>query len=53
MILPLVTIGQLELTFSGLKQVIHDKTIQNGYHTVPFSVYIHDLMFVFVFDKVL
>ena len=51
-ILPLVLIGQLELTFSGLKQVIHDQTRQNGYQTVPFSVYIHNLMFVFIFDQV-
>ena len=52
-ILPLVMIGQLELTFSGLKQVIHDQTRQNGYQTIPFSVYIHNLMFVFLFDQVL
>ena len=53
-ILPLVVIGQLpiELTFSGLKQVIHDQTRQNGYQTVPFSVYIHNLLFVFIFDQV-
>ena len=51
-ILPLVMIGQLELTFSGLKQAIHDQTRQNGYQTVPFSVYIHNLMFVFIFDQV-
>ena len=51
-ILPLVMIDQLQLTFSGLKQVIHDQTRQNGYQTVPFSVYIHNLMFVFIFDQV-
>ena len=51
-ILLLVMIGQLELTFSRLKQVLHDKTRQNGYQTVPFSVYIHNLMFVFLFDEV-
>ena len=51
-ILPLVMIGQLELTFSGLKQALHDQTRQNGYQTVPFSVYIHNLMFVFLFDEV-
>ena len=51
-ILPLVMIGQLELTFSGLKEVIHDRTRQNGYQTVSFSVYIHNLMFVFIFDRV-
>ena len=51
-ILPLVMIGQLELTFSRLKQVLHDQTRQNGYQTVPFSVYIHNLMFVFLFDEV-
>ena len=52
MILPLVMIGQLELAFSGLKQVIHDQTRQNEYQTVPISVYIHNLMFVFIFDQV-
>ena len=51
-ILPLVMIGQLQLTFSGLKQVLHDQTRQYGYQTVPFSVYIHNLMFVFIFDQV-
>ena len=51
-ILPLVMIGELELTFSGQKQVIHAQTRQNGYQTVPFSVYIHNLMFVFLFDEV-
>ena len=40
----------LELTFSGLKQLIPDQTEQNGYQTVPFSVYIHNLMFVFFFE---
>ena len=50
-ILPLVMIGQLELTFSGLKQLILDQTRQNGYQTIPFSVYIHNLMFVFIFDQ--
>ena len=44
-ILPLVMIGQLELTFSGLKQALHDQTRQNGYQTVPFSVYIHNMIF--------
>ena len=39
-ILPLNMIGQLELTFSGLKQVLHDQTRQNGYQTVPFSTFI-------------
>ena len=39
-------------TFSGLKQVIHDQTRQYGYQTVPFSVYIHNLIFVFLFDQV-
>ena len=51
-ILPLVMIGQWELTFSGLKQVLHYQTGQNGYQTVPFSVYVHNLMFVFLFDQV-
>ena len=49
-ILPLVHIGYLELTFSGLKQLIPDQTEQNGYQTVPFSVYISNLMFVFIFE---
>ena len=39
-------LGQLQLTFSGLKQVILDQIRQNGYQTVPFSMYIHNLMFV-------
>ena len=55
-ILPLVMIGQLQLTFSGLKQVIHDQAIQYGYQTVPFCVYIHNLMFsivVFVYSPLL
>ena len=42
----------VQLAFSGLKQVIHDQTRQNGYQTVPFSVYIHNLLFVFIFDQV-
>ena len=41
----------LELTFSGLKQLIPDQTEQNGYQTVPFSVYIHNLMFVFILSE--
>ena len=49
-ILSLVMIGQLQLTFSELKQVIHDQTRQNGYQIVPFSVYIHNLMFVFILE---
>ena len=31
---------------SGLKQLILDQTEQNGYQTVPFSVHIHNLMFI-------
>ena len=50
-ILPVIMISQLQLTFSGLKQVIHDQTRQNGYQTVPFSVYIRNLLFVFLFDQ--
>ena len=42
----------LELTFSGLKQLIPDQTEQNGYHTVPIIVYLHNLMFVFIFEWV-
>ena len=44
-------IGQLELTFSGLKQVILVQTRQNGYQTVPFGVYIYNLMLVFISEK--
>ena len=51
-ILPLVWNGDLFLTFSSLKQVILVQTRQNGYQTVPFGVYIHNLMFVFVSDNV-
>ena len=51
-ILPLVMIGQLELTFSGQKQVIHEQARQNGYKTIPFSVYMHNLMFFSLFDEV-
>ena len=32
------------------KQLIFDQTKQNGYQTVPFSVYIHNLMFVFILE---
>ena len=48
MILPLSI--YLELTFSGLKQLIPDQTEQNGYQTVSFIVYIHNLMFVLIFE---
>ena len=50
MILPLVHIGFLQLTFSGLKQLILDQTEQNRNQTFPFSVYIHNLMFVFILE---
>ena len=50
MIFPLIRIGYLYLTFSGLKQLIFDQTKQNRYQTVPFSVYIHNLMFVFILE---
>ena len=43
----------LELMFSGLKQLIPDQTEQNGYQTFPFSVYIHNLIFVFIFEWVI
>ena len=46
-ILLLTCSGLLQLTFSDLKQVTFDQPRQNGYQTVPFSVYIHNLMFVF------
>ena len=47
-ILPLVHICVLWLMFSSLKQLILDQTRQNRYQTIPFSVYIHNLMFVFI-----
>ena len=34
--------------FSALKQLLLDQTKQNGYQTIPFSVYIDNLMFVFI-----
>ena len=37
-------------TFSGLKQLTLDQTKQNWYQTVPFSVYIYNLMFVFTLE---
>ena len=49
-ILSHVSKGYLKLTFSGLKQLILDQTEQNGYQTVSFSVYIHNLMFVLIFE---
>ena len=49
-ILPLIHIGVLWLTFSSLKQLILDQSRQNGYQTIPFSVYIHNLMFVFILE---
>ena len=51
-ILSLTCIGYLYLTFSDLKQLIFDQTGQNGYQSVPFSVYIHNQMFVFTFEWV-
>ena len=45
-----VHIGVLWLTFSSLKQLILDQTRQNGYQAVPFSVYIHNLIFVFILE---
>ena len=50
MIFSLICIGYLQLTFSGLKQLILDQSKQNGYQTVPFSVYIHNLVFVFILE---
>ena len=46
-ILPLVHIGLL--VTNVLEQLILDQTRQNGYQTVAFDVYIHNLMFVFNF----
>ena len=34
------------ITNEGLKQVILDQCRQNRYQTVPFGMYIHNLMFV-------
>ena len=45
-------IGDLWLTFSSLKQLILDQTRQNRYQTVPFSVYILNLMFVSILEWV-
>ena len=50
--LVMIPASYVQLTFSGLKQVIHDQTKQNRYQTAPLSVYIHNLMFVFIFDQV-
>ena len=50
LILPLACIDYLELTISSLKQLILDQTRQNGCQTVPFGVYIHNLMFVFILE---
>ena len=52
-ILPLIRIGSLSLTFSLLKQLILDQSRQNGYQTVPFGMYIHNLIFVFILSRVL
>ena len=50
MILPLVRIDYVRaLTISSIKQLLLDQTRQNGYQTVPFVVYIHNLMFVLYF----
>ena len=46
LILALVRIRYLKLTISVLKLVILDQSRQYGYQTVPFDVYIHNLMFV-------
>ena len=43
-ILPLIWKGHLLLAISSLKQTIFH---QNGHRTVPFDMYIHNLMFVF------
>ena len=51
-ILPLIHIGVLWLAFSSLKQLILEQARQNGYQTIPFSVYIHNLMFVFILEWV-
>jgi len=40
------------LDFSSLKQLILGQTRQNRYQTIPFSVYVHNLMFVFTLEWV-
>ena len=52
MLLPVVHIGYLSLTISTVKQLIFDQISQNVYPTVAFSVYIHNLMFVFILERV-
>ena len=52
-ILSLIYICYLWLTFSGLKQLILDQTRKNGYQKIPFSISIHNLMFVFTLEWVL
>ena len=37
--------------FGYVKQLILDQTEQNGHQTVPFCVYIDNLMFVFILIK--
>ena len=52
-ILPLTCSHLLHPKFSDLKQVILDQVRQNGYQTVPFSVYTHNLMCFICFWSVL
>jgi len=49
-ILPLICIGSFSLAISSLKQLLLDQTRQNEYQTVPFSVYIYNVMFVFILE---
>ena len=43
-------IGSYIANVFDLKQLIIDQTKQNGYQTVPFGVYIHNLMFAFILE---
>ena len=45
-----ICIGYLQLTISSLKQLILDQTRQSEYQMVPFGVYIHNLIFVFILE---
>ena len=45
-----ITVTCTLLTISSLKQVIFYQTRQSGYETVPFDVYIHNLMFAFILE---
>ena len=46
----MVVILPLTHVLVAMKQLIFDHTRQNGYQTVPFGVYIPNLMFVFILE---